>query len=346
MGGNPSPVYLLRRGEAQLVGETVQPEVPSVLRSGLVPYQVAPPRPESSGRRLALARWLTQPHHPLTARVMVNRLWMHHFGRGIVATPSNFGRQGATPSHPELLDWLSSEFVARGWSMKAMHRLMLTSSAYCQSSRIKTAAQNADSDNILLSRMTLRRLDAEQLHDSILKVTGLLDTTPFGPPVPVESQGSGEIVATGSRKQGWRRSIYALQRRTTPVSMLEVFDLPPMSPNCITRSYSTVVTQALEMLNSPIVRERARYMAGRLLDEFPSDPAKQIEQIYLRTLSRAAKEAEIRKALSDMTTLTRQWESYVEAERYDAPRAGAARWYALADFCHAILISAEFTYID
>jgi len=346
MGGDPSPAYLLRRGEAQLVSETVQPEVPSVLRSGLAQYRVTPPRPDSSGRRLALARWLTQPNNPLTARVMVNRLWMHHFGRGIVASPSNFGRLGARPSHPELLDWLATEFVARKWSLKAMHRLMMTSMAYCQISRIDPALENADPENILLSRVTLRRMDAEQLHDSILKVTGLLDSTAFGPPVSVEAQGSGEIVATGSRQQGWRRGIYALQRRTTPVTMLEVFDLPPMSPNCITRSYSTVVTQALEMTNSPAVRERARYLAGRVMDEFPKDPEKQIEQIYIRALSREPAAEETRKALRDVATLTKHWESYVETEKYDAPRAPAARWSALADFCHAILISAQFTYFD
>src|SRR5262249_40075272 len=152
MGGDPSAAYLLRRGEAQFVGEAVQPGVPSVLGKGLAPYYEAPPRADSSGRRLALARWRTQPNAPLTARVMMNRLWRHHFGRGIVASLSNFGRLGARPSHPELLDWLATEFVARKWSLKAMHRLMLTSTAYCQASHIEPALQKADPENILLSR--------------------------------------------------------------------------------------------------------------------------------------------------------------------------------------------------
>src|SRR5207247_3031370 len=137
----PSPAYLLQRVEAQLFARLVQPGPPSLLRSELAPYQVTPPRPDSSGRRLALARWLTQPNHPLTARVMVNRLWMHHFGRGVVASPSNFGRLGARPSHPELLDWLATEFVARKWRLKAMHRLLMTSLAYCPISRIDSALQ-------------------------------------------------------------------------------------------------------------------------------------------------------------------------------------------------------------
>ena len=141
MGGEPSAAYLMLRGDAQTPGERVEPGVPSVLRVGLAPYTVVPPKAnsESSGRRLALARWLIQPNHPLTARVMVNRIWMHHFGRGLVASAANFGRTGTPPSHPELLDWLATEFVRSGWSMKAMHRLIMNSNAYRQSSRFDSA---------------------------------------------------------------------------------------------------------------------------------------------------------------------------------------------------------------
>ena len=126
--------------------------------------------------------WLVQPNHPLTARVMVNRIWMHHFSKGLVASPSNFGRTGVPPSHPELLDWLATEFVQRGWSMKAMHRLIMTSTAYRQSSRFDPAVHQADPDNVLLSRMPMRRMDAEALYDSVLTVTGRLDLAQFGPP--------------------------------------------------------------------------------------------------------------------------------------------------------------------
>ncbi len=345
MGGEPSPVYLLRRGEAQQLGESVLPGVPSVLKAGLADYKVIPAGADSSGRRLALARWLVQPDHPLTARVMVNRIWMNHFGRGIVASPSNFGRLGSAPSHPELLDWLATEFVARGWSVKSIHRLIMTSTAYRQSTQV-TASSAADPENVLLSHMPLHRMDAEQLNDTILQVTGDLDSTAFGPPVEVETKASGEVAGKGSHKQGWRRSIYVLQRRTTPPTILEVFDLPPMSPNCIQRGYSTVATQALQMTNSPLVRDHSRYLAGRLLDDSPADPSKQIEQLYLRALGRRPSGDETAAALGDLTKLRTFWEGHLRKEKEDAPVASTATWYALADLCQAVLSSAEFVYID
>jgi mono/diheme cytochrome c family protein len=347
MGGEPSGTYLLRRGEAQQIGEAVQPGVPSVLKvAGLAPYQVTQPWPEASGRRLALARWLVQPNHPLTARVMVNRIWMHHFGKGIVASPSNFGHTGVPPSHPELLDWLATEFVRTGWSIKAMHRLMVTSTAYRQESRVSPEAQSADADNTLLSRMPLRRMDAEQLHDSILLVAGELNPAQFGPSVPVDVLPAGEIVAKGSPKEGWRRAIYILERRTTPPTMLEVFDLPRMSPNCIVRSYSTVSTQALQMMNSEVIRERARYFAGRLLDEFGDNQEAQIEQICLRSFGRRPTPQETALAVRDLRDLAGKWSAHLESQKNEGPRAATSRWYALADLCHAVLSSAEFTYIE
>ena len=277
---------------------------------------------------------------------MVNRIWMHHFGRGLVASPANFGRIGVPPSHPELLDWLATEFVRSGWSMKAMHRLMMTSTAYRQSSRLDSTRQTTDPDNAMLSRMPLRRMEAEQLYDSILNVTGQLDETAFGPPVPVEIKPAGEVVGEGSRKQGWRRSIYMLQRRSTPITMLEVFDLPALSPNCIQRSYSTVPTQLLELTNSEVMRERARYWAGRLIDEFGMNQEKQIEQIYLQTYARRPSDEEMRLASREIAELSKQWDIHMENEKFDAPRAAAARWAALADFCQAALGSPEFAYID
>ncbi|MCY4534708.1 MAG: DUF1549 and DUF1553 domain-containing protein, partial [Bryobacterales bacterium] len=176
MGGEPSTSYLLLRGDAFTPGQPVEPGVPAFLTSHIDPYEVVAPWPgaDTSGRRLALARWLTQPAHPLTARVMVNRIWMRHFGRGIVASPDNFGRTGEPPSHPELLDWLATEFVRSGWSVKHMHRLTMTSAAYRQVSKKDGEALAADPDNVLLSRMAMRRMDAEQLYDSILMATNRL----------------------------------------------------------------------------------------------------------------------------------------------------------------------------
>jgi mono/diheme cytochrome c family protein len=327
MGGEPSPVFLLKRGEAQQLGERVEPQVPAVLkRADLKSYEPAPPFEGTTGRRLALARWLTQPNHPLTARVMVNRLWRYHFGRGIVETMSNFGKTGSPPTHAELLDWLAVEFVESGWSMKKMHRLMVTSQAYRQS-------------------MPPRRMDAEQLHDSMLLATGRLSAERFGPPVPVEKTPSGEVVEKASRDQ-WRRGIYLLQRRTTPVTLLEAFDLPAMSPNCTERAHSTVSTQALEMRNSPVVIEHARYLAGRLLDEFSGNPARQIDEVYLRTVSRQPTADESARATAAIARLEREWLSHLNEQKATAPHAVTARWYALGDFVHAMLSSAEFIYVD
>ena len=211
----------------------------------------------TSGRRLALAQWLIQPKHPLTSRAMVNRLWQHHFGTGLVASVGNFGKTGDAPTHPELLDWLATEFVRGGWRLKAIHKLILTSTAYRQSSSFDADRHAADSDNALLSRFPLLRLDAEAIRDSILKVAERLDTKPYGPAEKVEVRPDGEVVGQCS-PAGCRRSIYMLQRRTTPMTMLDAFDLPQLNPNCLKRGHSTVPSQSLTMMNSDEVRTHAR----------------------------------------------------------------------------------------
>ncbi len=163
VGGVPPPAYVFRRGNYRSVGPWVEPGVPSVFQKGLEPYKIVKPvwTTDTSGRRLALAKWLTQPSHPLTARVMINRIWQYHFGTGLVNTPANFGKTGSRPTHPELLDWLSTEFVRGGWTLKAMHRLLMTSATYRQSSAASPEALRADPDNTLLSRFPSRRMDAE-----------------------------------------------------------------------------------------------------------------------------------------------------------------------------------------
>ena len=347
MGGEPSPAYLLVRGEAQSIGDRVAPGVPQVLTADLKSYDELHPgtNEETSGNRLALARWLTQPNHPLTSRVMVNRLWLNHFGRGLVSTPANFGRMGSPPSHPELLDWLATEFVRSGWSIKAMHRLMMISEAYRQSSRVDPAAEKADPDNILLSRMSLRRMGAEALHDSILRVVGRLDDTPFGPPVPVEKQPNGEILPQATDK-GRRRAIYVLKRRRTPLTLLDAFDLPQLSPNCTERTVSNVASQALQMMNSETLIEDARFLAGRLMDENPDNREQQVRALYQRVLSRPPTEGETARSLEDLSLLAVNWRPHLEKESFQGPRQTGARWYALASLAHALLNSAEFVYID
>ena len=347
MGGEPTPTRILLRGEFTNQGPLVDPGMPSVLSVGLTPYQVE--RPDwstgTTGRRLALARWLTQPKHPQTARVMVNRIWQHHFGTGLVTTPGNFGSNGSRPSHPELLDWLATEFVQRGWSFKEMHRLIMTSSAYRQSSRTAADILGVDPGNRLLSRFPLQRLDADALRDSILKVAGRLDTTPFGPADEVEVKPDGEVVAKPT-EHGYRRSVYVLQRRSKPVTALETFDAPLLTPNCLRRPHSTVSSQALQLENSDLVRESARFMAGRVIDAAGDDLQKQIERVYWTTLSRPPTPEEAQLAGDTLRGLTREWRTHLESEIPAEPIAAKAGWLALASLCQTYLNSAEFLYVN
>ena len=344
MGGEPTPVHVLYRGEHQNPGPLVEPGVPSVFGSGIEPYKLEPLE-WSSGRRLALAKWLVQPSHPLTARVMVNRVWQHYFGRGIVPSEGNFGRTGTPPTHPELLDWLAVEFVESGWSLKALHRLILTSTAYRQGSRPDQARQAADPDNTLLSRFPLRRLDAEGIRDSVLKVAQRLDPTPFGPPDEIEVEPEGEVVANGS-DSGQRRSIYIQQRRSKPLSILEAFDAPQLKPNCLRRTKSTVSSQALQMMNSEIIRTNSRYMAGRVIDAVGFDPAAQVDRVYLAALGRHPSDEERADGARTLDEITKAWSRTLDERVPMEPKRTRAAWLALATLCHTVLNSAEFLYID
>ena len=348
MGGEPTPVHVLYRGDHRDPGPPVEPGVPSVLSHGLEPFRVERPpwTTGTSGRRLALAKWLVQPQHPLTARVRVNWIWQHYFGRGIVQSEGNFGRTGTPPTHSELLDWLATEFVRSGWSLKAIHRLILTSGAYRQSSRYDRTRHGSDPDNILLSRFPLRRLDADAIRDSVLRVSGRLNPTPFGPPDDTEAKPDGEVVAKDS-PEGMRRSIYLLQRRSKPLTMLEAFDAPQLRPNCLRRTHSTVPSQALQMMNSETLRTNSRYMAGRVIDAAGGDPAKQVERVYLAALSRSPTEREQAAGVSALARMTEAWMRQLdEGPAPMEPKQAKARWLALATLCHTVLNSAEFLYID
>jgi hypothetical protein len=345
-GGEPSGAFVYRRGDPMLPAEPVEPGVPALFDGTVEPYRITPPTSgvESSGRRLALARWLTQPDHPLTTRVWVNQMWMRHFGRGIVQSTGNFGRSGVPPSHPELLDWLATEFVRQGWSIKTMHRLMMTSTAYRQSSSYGDASR-VDPDNTLLSRFPLRRMDAEALYDSVLRVTGRLDDDLFGPPVEIEIKPDREVIAKG-KKDGYRRALYVTQSRQTPLSMLAAFDFPQMTPNCTERRHSTVATQALELMNSEASWSHAKHMAGRVVDVAGDDTRRQVEEVYWRALSRPPTEAEMTDSLETVQGLAGQWSMKLEKEHTATPTAWTARWLSLANLCHAVLNSAAFSYID
>jgi hypothetical protein len=330
--------HLLRRGDYLNPGPEVQPGTLSVLATPQ-PFTWTPPSAaaRTSQKRRAFADWLTQPDHPLTARVLVNRLWLHHFGEGLVSTPENFGRAGALPSHPELLDWLATEFVARGWGLKAMHKLMLTSSAYRQASavsaEVREAARQVDPDNRLLWRQRLRRLEAESLRDAILSTSGSLNPQMFGPPVPVRRQPDGEVV-TADDAAGWRRSVYLQVRRSQPVTLLQVFDQPVLETNCTRRATSTVSSQALTLLNSDFLAKQAAAFAQRVLKEKPDDPAGYAVRL---AFGRPATVQEKEKLTAFLDT---------QANRYEARDKDAARRRALADVCHMLLSANEFAYVD
>ena len=333
--GEPSPSYLYRRGDYQTPGGLVQPGPPAVLTNEQLPFEIAPPWPgaKSTGRRLAFARWLTNPQHPLTARVMVNRVWKHHFGQGLVRSLGNFGKTGDRPTHPELLDWLACEFIRQGWSLKQMHRLMMTSSVYRQSSAVTTAA-----DDRLLSRMPLRRLEAEELRDALLFVAGQLDETRYGPADPVR------VLPDGLVQSGKRRSIYVQQLRKQPASLLESFDLPAMNPNCLQRQNSLVALQALHLLNDTAVRELAGQLADRTRSVAGDAPAQQVGRLYMIALGRPPDASEEAACVETLAKLTEQWAKQFEAAGAPAPQEAERR--ALATVCHTIMNSAMFLYID
>ncbi len=340
--GEPAPMYVLRRGDPMSPGQRVGPGVPAVLVNGKAPFVVSPPPGvKKTGRRLALARWLTQPDHPLTARVMVNHIWKRHFGEGIVSTLDDFGRMGARPTHPELLDWLATKFVRQGWSSKAMHRLMMTSRAYRQASKVKPEHKTRDPENKLLSRMPLRRMDAEALYDSVLLVAGRLDETRFGPPDPVQVLENG--LATSIEKEtGWRRSVYVRQRykRSAVPTLLDNFDYPELSPNCISRNEATVAPQALHLMNDSMIRGLAASFAARVKREAGNDRTRQVERVFWIALSRPPTAEERKIGVAKLAQLSAAW------ARKSLPSNENTETRALVTFCHTILNSAAFIYVD
>ncbi len=337
--GDPSPTYILRRGEHDKPGRLVGPGVPAALTDGKEVFAPEPPFPggtAKTGRRLAFAKWLVRPDHPLTARVMVNRVWHHHFGAGIVSSLENFGNQGERPSHPELLDWLAVEFVERGWSIKELHRTVMNSRTYRQTSRIDEERLAKDPENRLFSRMNLRRLEAERLHDALLAVSGRLDPRAGGPPDPVSVDRDGLVLVKPGEDGRWRRSLYARHRRTEMPTLLETFDYPEMAPNCVDRSVSTVSPQALYLLNNARVRELAASMAERveaLAEGSGGDPlAARVAAAHRLAMGRPPTPGESATGEEALAQLAAEWSG-------DDARA-------LETYCHALLNSAAFLYLD
>lgn len=345
-GEATTPVLL--RGDPLTPGPQVKPGVISTLATPQ-PFQWTAPEAEAktSGRRLAFARWLTQPQHPLTARVMVNRIWMHHFGTGIVATPDDFGVAGSPPTHPQLLDWLATEFVRSGWSIKHIHRLILTSNTWRQRSRVSpqhlAACEQVDPDNQLLWRQSMRRLEAEPLRDAMLATSGTLSDPMYGVSQAVSRQNDGEVIVPAGQDQN-RRSIYIKILRLNPQTMLQVFDQPTISVNCTQRSTSTVSTQALTLLNSDVMVHTAAAFADRVQTEQPDDP---VGRAVLTAFGHppTAGERELLTRFFDEQQ-SRYLQQHDEAARQKADVIAAVRKLALADLCHMLLSANEFVYVD
>ena len=340
----PPSTFLLLSGRASNPGPETPPAVPVVLTESQP--QFAPVNSTSSGRRLALAKWIVDPANPLTARVIVNRVWQHHFGEGIVATPSDFGQIGARPTHPELLDWLADWFVHDAkWSLKKLHRLIMTSRTYRTTSRTTTRQQEADPENHLLGRFPLRRLDVEAIRDSILATSGKLNPEMFGPAVHLPIAAS-VIEAHTDKEAAWktspepdiyRRTIYAYIKRTLLVPMLEVMDLCDTTNSTEKRSITSIAPQALTLYNGDFVNSQATFFADRLIHEAGSDPAKQIDRAFRLALGRPASANEL-QSLNDF--LQKEVAKRAFEPRKDVQRAG------LIQICRVLFNLNEFVYAE
>jgi len=346
--GRPSPTYLYRRGDPMNSGPLVHANVPAFLKGQMEAFEVKPPWPDakSTGRRLAFAKWLIQPSHPLTARVAINRIWKQHFGKGIVASLGNFGHTGDRPTHPELLDWLALEFINSGWSMKAMHRLMVMSATYRQLSVATPEQLQRDPDNVMYSRMPMTRLDAEAIYDAMLSVSRQLDPTLFGPPDEIDVRVDG-LVTPRRTPSGWRRLIYVSQQRKNIVTHRENFDFPQMNPNCLDRRDSLVAPQALHLMNNGMVRQLAEAMARRVIKEAGDDCERQVELVSLYVAGKPLSSLEKQISLEGMQAFLAAWATHESKSQSTSPEdIAAVRIKALTEYCHAVLNSAAFLFID
>lgn len=326
----PPPTHFLLRGDPESRGSLMKPGFLTVATYGNPPTEIPRPDGKTSGRRLALAEWIGSNQNPLSARVIVNRVWHHHFGRGIVVSLDNFGKMGEPPTHPELLDWLAVEFMNKGWSIKQLHRLIMTSDAYQMVSSYDHGGNvKIDPMNQMLWRFPPQRLDAETIRDAILQVSGNLNQKMGGPGffpwVPEE------VLAVESKKgrwenqpdgpDTWRRSIYVYQRRSLPYPMFDTFDHPDMNISTGKRNVSTVPTQALTLLNNPFVIKQAEELAIKLVNEAPDNLVRQIDLGYQYALARLPNDLERKLALETVKKGT------------------------LADFTHVLFNTNEFLYM-
>ncbi len=356
-GPKAPPVYLRRKGNFKNPGGEVPPGLLSVLNEPGKTPAFAPTAAGTSGRRKAFAEWLTRPDNPLTARVIVNRIWQGHFGRGIVASSSDFGTQGADPTHPELLDWLATELVARGWSMKAMHRLIVSSAAYRQSSTPREKTLNDDPENTLYGRMTRRRLEAEAVRDSLLAVSGQLDPRLGGPsvfpdlPPGIETRGGWTRSALDSDRN--RRSIYVFVRRNLKYPMFDAFDTPDTNTTCPERNVSVNAPQALMLLNSDLVLDMARSLAGRVYRRVSdhNDKPSLVVSAYLLAFGRRPDPDESARGVAFLDAHPARLSGRTGPKSPPLPSpmpdgVVPAQAAAFVDYCHVLMNLNEFVFVD
>lgn len=353
VSGQIPVTYLFHRGDPQQPKDPVPPGVLTICAPPGAPVSIAADDPAlpTSGRRLAFARWLASDKNPLTARVLVNRVWMHHFGRGIVNTPSDFGALGEQPSHPALLDWLARNLIEGGWKLKRLHKLMLMSTAYRQSSQRDAKLAQLDPEDRLYARMSVRRLDAETVRDRILVTSGAMNRKMFGPAIGVKEDDVGQVVVAADVPAGpeppaaannaFRRSLYVQVRRSQPLAMLQTFDAPVMETNCDRRASSTVATQSLMLMNSDFLLQQSGYFATRLRKEVGSEPALQVRKAWQLAYARDPSAVELTQSLDFLTARTEQ------LKQVPAPNTPAdpAR-DALTSLCQVLLSTNEFLYVD
>ncbi len=325
------------RGEFRRNGDEVQPGTPAAL-----------PDLDGGKDRLALARWLVSPGNPLTARVVVNRLWQELFGRGIVATSENFGVRGSPPSHPELLDWLAVEFMSEGWSVKSMLRRMVLSQTYRQSSAAKPELVTRDPQNLLVARQNRLRLSGEAVRDAALAVSGLLNPASGGPgvkppqPASVSKDGYKNSWEPSTGADRYRRGLYTFIQRTSPFAQFVTFDLPDTSRSCTRRERSNTPLQALNLLNDPVFLECAQALAGRVLREVKAKESKRLDHAFILALGRAPKPEESGRLLEYLRQQRKLFGQEPSAERsllQDGPAVSDAAWTAL---CSVLLNLDEF----
>jgi hypothetical protein len=338
--GAPVDTFVLLRGNPNVKGDMVEPAFPQVLGSASPVIPKSPSKATTSGRRLVLANWIASKENQLTARVMVNRLWQYHFGRGIVRSPNNFGLQGDKPTHPELLDWLAAELIANGWRLKPLHRLITTSSAYRMSSRTRPDGLTQDPINDLFWRFDMRRLSAEEVRDSLLAITQTLNLKMFGPGIYPEIP--KEVLAGQSRPgDGWgksppveqaRRSVYIHVKRSLLTPILERFDVAETDRSSAVRFATTQPTQALTMLNSEFLNQQAEALALRLRREAGNEVDKQVDLALRLATARSPTKQEIRRGLDLIETLR--------------TRNAASPEAALKYFCLMVLNLNELVYLD